>query len=325
MTKYEIYVIVLCFIVFVLLTATFSYLIYTYGKQELDLIRTGQRDEQIRRDYEKKKTARYKTMLWTGRILSAVLCLAFTATFLGALYIRMNDDELVGDIPAVKVVKSSSMETKNDKNDYLFTNNLEDQFAMFDVVLCEKLPAEEDLQLYDIVVYKQGNRYIIHRIIDIEEPNEKHPHSRYFTLRGDAVGSSDQFPVFYSQMLGIYRGTHIPFIGSFIMFLQSPAGWICMLLIAVAVIVAPIAENILEKARRERLGLTGEAEEQAELAAAALFSENQRKARRRGMDIYYNRPGSAYSVPFQRQDQEIPYRHSPYIDYNSRYEDKRRH
>jgi hypothetical protein len=39
MTNYEIYVFVLCMVVFVLLTATFSYLITIYAKQELELIR----------------------------------------------------------------------------------------------------------------------------------------------------------------------------------------------------------------------------------------------------------------------------------------------
>jgi signal peptidase I len=216
------------------------------------------------------------------------------------------------------------MEEKNEKNKYLLENKLDDQFAMFDVILCEKLPAEEDLKLYDIVVYQQDDMYVIHRIIGIEEPNEEHPNERHFLLRGDAVEYSDKFPVRYSQMQGIYRGSHFPFVGSFIMFLQSPAGAVCMLLILFAIIIAPIAEGILEKARRERLGFTSEAEENAALAATALFNENQKKARRRGMDIYYNRPGSAYSVPFQRQDQEIPYRHSPYIDYYSRYQEKRR-
>ena len=86
MTNYEIYVFVLCTVVFVLLTATFSYLIYLYAKQELELIRTGQRDEQIRRDFEKKKTAKYKAMLWTGRILPEHNSEFFWLTLLLFLY-----------------------------------------------------------------------------------------------------------------------------------------------------------------------------------------------------------------------------------------------
>ena len=320
MTNYEIYVLVLCTVVFVLLTATFSYLIYLYAKQELELIRTGQRDEQIRRDFEKKKTAKYKAMLWTGRILSVVICLAFAATFAFALYLRTKEDEPIGEIPALKVVRSSSMQEKNENNKYLFEDDLNDQFAMFDVVICEQLPAEEDLQKYDIVIYKQKDMYVIHRIIAIEEPNEDHPNERHFLFRGDAVEYSDKFPVRYSQMLGIYRGTNIPFVGSFIMFLQSPAGAMCMLLIAFAVIMAPIAESILEKARRARLGYSLSNSEDDDF----FRIERNKKNAIKEMSIYYNRPGSPFSEPFQRQDQAIPYRHSQDINYYSRYVDKRR-
>ena len=324
MTNYEIYVFVLCTVVFVLLTATFSYLIYLYAKQELELIRTGQRDEQIRRDFEKKKTAKYKAMLWTGRILSLVVCLAFAATFAFSLYLRTKEDEPIGEIPALKVVRSSSMQEKNENNKYLFEDDLNDQFAMFDVVICEQLPAEEDLQKYDIVIYKQKDMYVIHRIIAIEEPNEDHPNERHFLFRGDAVEYSDKFPVRYSQMLGIYRGTNIPFVGSFIMFLQSPAGAMCMILIAFAIIIAPIAEGILERARRARLaGLFWNEEDEFE-TNAAKFAKALEKKKAKGMTIYYNRPGSPFSEPFQRQDQAIPYRHSQDINYFSRYEDKRR-
>ena len=155
MTDYEIYVFALCFIVFSLLTATFSYLIYLYGHQEVELIRAGERDRQIEIDFEKRKTLKYQALLWFGRLLSLALCVAFSATFLFALRLHANEDAPIGDVPEIKVVKSSSMETKNEKNEYLFANELNDQFDMFDIIFCEKLPAEEDLQLYDIVMYKQ--------------------------------------------------------------------------------------------------------------------------------------------------------------------------
>jgi hypothetical protein len=56
-------------------------------------------------------------------------------------------------------------------------------------------------------------------------------------------------------MRGIYRGERTPFIGSFILFMQSPAGWLCVLLIVAAIIATPILERILKKAKDERLAL----------------------------------------------------------------------
>ena len=318
MTNYEIYVFSLCAIVFTLLVAMFSYLIYSITKQELELIGAGLRDEKIQAEYEKRSSSGYRVAIWASRALSVLLCLAFAAVFAGALYIRANDDRPANGIPSIKVVKSSSMAEKNEKNKYLVENKLNNQIQMFDLVLCRHLPAEENLKLYDIVVYKKGDTYVIHRIVGIEEPNEKHPNERHFLLQGDAVDKPDTFPVLYSQMQGIYRGTRIPYVGSFVMFLQSPAGWLCMLLVIFALIVSPIVEKVLDKASSERLGLGyGEYKETFKIRSKPNTSSG-------GMSTYYNRPGSIYSEPFQRQDQLVPYRHSQDMNYFSRYQDKRK-
>ena len=145
------------------------------------------------------------------------------------------------------------MAKKNEKNTYLEKNDLNDQIQTFDLIRTEALPNEMKLELYDIVVYEVDGYLIVHRIVSIEEPNEKHPDCRYFLLQGDAVEAPDRFPVLYSQMRAIYRGFRIPFIGSFIMFMQSPAGWLCMILIVIAMIAAPMLDKMLEKARKERL------------------------------------------------------------------------
>ena len=116
-----------------------------------------------------------------------------------------------------------------------------------------KLPKEEDLQLYDIVVYEVDGILIMHRIVGIEEPCYDHPNQRWFLLQGDAVANPDRFPVKYSQMKAIYRGERIPFIGSFVAFMQSPAGWLCIFLVILAVIITPILEKKLLETKKQRL------------------------------------------------------------------------
>ena len=307
MTNFEIYVFILCFIVFSLLTAMFTYLIWSITTMEIELIRNGHRDEAIREEYEKKSRRSYRVSLAISRVISLLMCLVFAATFTAAMYVRANEDRPANGIPSVKVVKSGSMAKKNEKNKYLFENRLDDQFQQFDVVICEHIPDEMDLKLYDIVVYKQDDMYVIHRIVAIEEPNESHPNNRHFLLQGDAVERPDRFPVLYEQMQGIYRGTRVPYVGSFIMFLQSPAGWLCMLLVVFAMIVSPIVEKILDNEKRARLGPVADYYE-AEAEAAKGIGRARRE--RRDMYTHYNRPGSPYSEPLQRQDQARPYRHS---------------
>jgi len=161
------------------------------------------------------------------------------------------------DIPSLKVVKSASMSEKYKDNIYLGQNGLDDQIQMFDLIMTYELPDEFDLKLFDIVVYESENGLVIHRIVNIEEPNTAHPNERYFRLRGDANKYSDSYPVKYSQMRAIYRGDRIPFIGNIILFLQAPAGWLCILLVLFGQFVTPFVEKKLLHEIEMRLQTVG--------------------------------------------------------------------
>lgn len=251
MKNYEIYVFILCFIVFLMLTLLFSYVIIVITKMRLKMIRHGLEDEKIKIERNKiATTSRVGTIC--VNVVSLLFCVILLVAFGFSIYMNATESKAPNGIPSLKVVQSSSMATKNEKNTYLERFDLNDQIQTFDIVITHHLPAEEDLQLYDIVVYKVNDKYIIHRIVGIEEPNEKHPDSRHFLLQGDAVAITDEFPVLYSQMQGIYRGERIPFVGSFVMFLQSPAGLLCILLVIFAIIITPILERKFDKEIKAR-------------------------------------------------------------------------
>jgi hypothetical protein len=72
-------------------------------------------------------------------------------------------------------------------------------------------------------------------------------------LQGDAVSAPDIYPVLYSQMSGIYDGERVPFVGSFVVFMQSPAGWFCLMLVLAALIGTPILEKRIWKKKLKRL------------------------------------------------------------------------
>ena len=94
---------------------------------------------------------------------------------------------------------------------------------------------------------------MIHRIVGIEEPNEKHPEERYFLLKGDANKDYDVYPVTYDQMRSLYTGKRVPFIGVFVAFFQSPIGYIALFIILVYCILVPIAEGKIEVKKYHRL------------------------------------------------------------------------
>ena len=274
MSGFDVYVFILCLIVFLLLTAIFTFFTVYFIKVSLKLIRLGAEDEKIKIEYEKTLTLskRTKALSFLDKVFSLVVCILIMAVFGVSACVNVESTKIVGDVPVVQVVQSSSMATRYEGNEYLYKNNITDQIQTFDLVTIHKLPDEMDLKLYDIVVYEVDDMLVIHRIVGIEEPNDKHS-ERYFVLQGDAVHVRDKFPVTYSQMKGIYRGERIPFIGSFVMFMQSPAGYLCILLVLFVLIALPIAEKKILNAKIARLIEIGYLTADGVLASQPLTQE----------------------------------------------------
>ena len=256
MSSYNTYTLFLCFVMFSALTGMLSFLIVSLVRYYLRLVKLGAEDESLKIEYEKetaqKSKRSYKVIGCISWILTlSIVVVAFTS-FAVSLFVESRSTSMVGDIPALKVVKTNSMSYKNPENEYLFDKGLDNQINTFDLIVLHELPAEEELEIYDIVAYERDGMLILHRIVNIEEPNEEHPNARYFLLQGDAIEYHDKFPVLYEDMKGIYQDERIAFVGSFFMFMQSPVGFLCILLIIFAMIATPIAENKIKKAKSER-------------------------------------------------------------------------
>lgn len=268
MTSYDIYILFLCIVVFTMFTVLFTVMLVMLVKNYIKLARLGAEDENIKIEYEKMQREKPKSKL-LGCICSVFVFCVTAGVFVAfavSMIVEVKSNSQVGEIPALKVVKSNSMSSKYPDNSYLFKNDLDDQINTFDLVVLEKLPEEDALEQYDIVAYERDGNLILHRIVNIEEPNDKHPEKRYFLLQGDAIPYADRFPVLYEDMRGIYTGTRVPFIGSFFMFMQSPAGYLCILLILIAMVATPIVERKIKAVKDERYALicaSGESEQEA--------------------------------------------------------------
>lgn len=255
MTQYEIYTFILCLIVFVIFTALFVTLLAYLVKFFIRLIRCGAEDEALLKEIQEQSNKKKKMTVLDvlSAVFSIIICIALFVSFSFSLYLNLTEKDAANGLPSLKIVKSASMSYINEKNEHLQKNGIDNHLQTFDLIVTERMPNEFDLKLYDIVVYEKNGDLIIHRIVGIEEPNEKHPGKRYFTLQGDAVQYKDEFPVTYDQMRGIYRNMRVPFVGSFIMFMQSPAGWLCVLLVLFAIIFVPVVEKKIEKEKNARL------------------------------------------------------------------------
>lgn len=267
MSQYDIYIFILCFIVFTLFTVTFSFLISQIMKLTVKLIRAGAQDEEIKKEAEKARKKGSCFGKTVDCIVSLILCGVLLVFFGFSLYVNIRGDAYSDTVPTLKVVNSASMAKIHPKNAYLEAAGINNQFDTFDMLLVYKTPAEKDLKLYDVVLYEVDGILLSHRIVGIEEPNEKHPDQRYFLLQGDAVESPDRFPVKYEQIKGIWRGEKIPFIGSFVLFMQSPAGWLCVLLVIVSMIATPRMEKKIKDEmviRLAKIEADGSAENEAQ-------------------------------------------------------------
>ena len=260
MTSYEIYTLALCIVVYIMLATLSVTCVTAITKMSLRLTRAGLNDARIIDEYVKSKKHEELNKLakFLNSALSFIICLAFLAVFVSSFFVENPSNTFkFTEESAYRVVQTDSMEHKNKKNKYLFENNLNDQIQTFDIIKTAPLPDEMELELYDIVVYELDGILIVHRIVGIEEPNDYHPNCRYFKLQGDAIDSADRFPVLYSQMKAIYKGERIPFVGSFVLFMQSPAGWLCTILVLIAMIATPILEEKFKDAKAERLAIYG--------------------------------------------------------------------
>ena len=256
MSKYEIYVFIVCLIVFVAFVALFTALIVWISRLQIRGLRHGVEDEKLLAEYEKTKAKKKKKSIGVvGKIIPALFYAILFIVFLFSGYNAFTQKRVVGDIPMLKVVSSGSMASKHERNLYLFENDLNDQIQTFDLIVVRKLPGEFELELYDIVVYEVDDTLLVHRIVGIEEPNANHPEERHFLLQGDNVQRPDKFPVRYSQMRSIYEGERVGFIGSFVSFMQSPAGLLCLMALIGVCIASPIMDNRLEKEKEKRLQL----------------------------------------------------------------------
>ncbi len=269
MKDYNLYITLVCIFVFVLLTAAFSWLITVIGKQQARLITSGLEDETIKASVLKKLNKKKKRSAYgiIDKIITGVVCLVLCAAGIVAIITATDSNKVVKGMPALKVVASTSMCVKYEGNKYLFNNGLDNQLQMFDLIVLHELPPEDEIELYDIIVYEHINGAMyVHRVVRIEEPNEEHPNERHFLMQGDANAFADVYPVKYSQMKSIYRDERMPNIGSLVFFMQSPAGILCILLLIFTLIAMPIVDNLFMKKEYERVKImvdNGELDEDA--------------------------------------------------------------
>jgi len=140
----------------------------------------------------------------------------------------------------------------------VLSGSMEPTFYPGDVILLKKTRKPDELEVGDVACYLYSGKATTHRITERFEADGK---TRYI-MKGDFNNVEDRLAVDPEQIQGAWTGGRIPYLGRFLMFLQSTMG---MFLFLICPLAGVLCWDILK--RRKEEVLRREAWEHGESAA----------------------------------------------------------
>lgn len=233
MSRTTILSIVITALVVILLCVGFTFLFLRYRKEALQEVASEQNDIAYIDAALEERSSKGRKKKKVSHIVEKVLFWVFLAIFIPltayALVARISGHVPVIGNETALVVASGSMSQKNQENTYLYDETIAEpqrdyQFQTYDIIFLKKPSSSDEVQRYDVVAYqnRELNVTVIHRIIAIREDGT-------YLMRGDANNASDEYHPSYSDVVGVYHGKRVRYVGAFLLFLQSPQGIITIL------------------------------------------------------------------------------------------------
>ena len=215
---------------------------YQAGKCDVELI-----DETILTNIKNSKPIR-KVLRRVKQVLFWLLIVILVPFLLMSVYSKVANGVAMVNGRGMIAVASGSMSEKNSANSYL--ENIDNQFNTYDMIMIQKVDDPSDLQLYDVIAYVDDEGVnIIHRIVGFQQTSS----GVRFVTRGDSNNADDEYKPSMDDVLGEYAGTRIPYVGVFLMFLQSYSGILTVAAIIYCLIMIENVGNRIYDAREERL------------------------------------------------------------------------
>ena len=212
------------------------------GKCDVELI-----DETIITNLKNTKKHR-RILRRVKKILFVALMVILVPFLLISVYTKVaNGIAMVGGKGLIAVA-SGSMSEKNSANEYLA--GIDNQFNTYDLIVLEKVESRRDLQLYDVIAYvNDGGVNVIHRIVGFQPTTS----GLRCVTRGDSNNADDEYKPLVEDVLGKYTGARIPYVGVFVLFLQSYSGLLTLAAVIYCLIMIESVGNRIYNARERRL------------------------------------------------------------------------
>ena len=185
-------------------------------------------------------------------VVSGVVIAFLLAIFITGLTYRINNDNLFIGNTTYMTILTSSMEEKNEDNDYLLTYDLNDQITQYSLIGIDKINSKDDIELYDILAYKHDDIVIVHRVVEIKE-NDKG--ETIYRLQGDSNPSSLSYEkeLTFDDFIGKYNGYQNYGLGVTLTYIKSNIGIIAILGAAIFLFLATYAEEMINNEYKTRL------------------------------------------------------------------------
>lgn len=282
-------------IVIIAMAACFGILFFLYTKQRCKIYRVGAEDENVSQDLEEIKVKYLKkheeeeniyakslehrkkkshAIGVIGDVIYGIIIVIALALAGFGIYLSATNQPLFINDTSYLVIMTGSMEDKNQENDYLIENDLDDQITQYSLIGIDKIDSIDEIELYDIIAfYDSDENIIVHRVIAIREEEG----IKYIQTQGDAnTGSiNDEIAITEDRIIGIYDGYQNYGLGITITYLRSTLGIIALCGFGVFLLVYSISESNIDKAYEERLEyLAIEKDKKPQLEANELPKEN---------------------------------------------------
>lgn len=254
MTSVEIISLIVTFIGVASFAAVFTILYLSFSNSSILEIKTGKRDIELIDDVlynrqekvikSKKRSSAVKNTLFyiTMTLIIPIFVFSLINKFQGNTTMMGNS--------TIMVVASGSMSEKNEANEYLVTNNLNNQFNTYDIIVLEKAQSYFSLNKYDVIAFKNDEGInVIHRIVDMTYENGEW----VFITRGDSNNSNDKYHPKFDDVIGRYTNKKIAGIGIFVVFFQSAPGIMTVVAMVYVLTMMDRINNKMEKAQLERI------------------------------------------------------------------------
>ena len=259
MEKIELISLIITFVGVVSFAIVFTVLYRSYTKSTIQEVSTGQRDIDLidMALYEKQKKNKKSTKIlkMVKNVLFYTILAIVVPIFIFSIVNRFQGrTTMIGD-KGIMVVASGSMSERHKNNDYLVENDITNQFNTYDIIVLEKVEAQEDIELYDVIAFKNNKGInIIHRVIDIRDVNGE---IRYVT-QGDANADKDDYTPNYGDVIGRYTNQRVKSLGIFIIFFQSYSGMITIASLIFCLVMIDRYNLQIENEQNKRLTHLGE-------------------------------------------------------------------